>query len=128
MQTLDKQTVELDSSCTCTEEDGSYAEYCFGCWDDSKELYAQMLEDWKRAIDFGAEQVVRIDGRAMTWLRREGYAVVDADKVLDALTINGDFRLVFTLDGAELTCARYSHDEPTGAFFSFSPMVQIKED
>jgi hypothetical protein len=128
MQTLDKQTVELDNSCTCTEDDGSYAPYCLGCWDDSKELYAEMLEDWKKAVDFGDEQVVRIDGRAMTWLRREGYAVVDADKVLDALTINGDFRLVFTLDGAELTCIRYSHDEPTGASFSFSPMVQVEED
>lgn len=127
MQTLDKQTVELDNSCTCTEEDGSYADYCFGCWDDSKELYAEMLEDWKKAVSFSDEQVVRIDGRAMTWLRRDGYAIVDADRVLDALTINSDFRLVFTLDGAELTCIRYSHDEPTGASFSLSAMTQIED-
>lgn len=128
MQTLDKQTVELDSSCVCAEEDGTWAE-CWGCWDDSKELYAEMLEAWKRAISFNeGKQVVRIDGRAMTWLRRDGYAVVEADKVLDALQINGDFRLVFTLEGTDLKCVRYSHDEPVGAYFSFSAMEQPEEE
>ncbi len=127
MQTLDKQTVELDSSCTCTEEDGSYADFCFGCWDDSNELYAQMLEDWKKAIAFNDEQVVRIDGRAMTWLRRDGYALVEADRVLEALKINGDFRLVFTLEGSELKCVRYSHDEPVGAYFTLSAHTRSEE-
>jgi hypothetical protein len=32
----------------------------------------------------------------------------------DALSINGDFRLVFTYEDGEMSAVRYSHDEPTG--------------
>ena len=128
MDTMEKQVVELESNCTCTNEDGSYTEDCFGCYDDSKENLKYLLKDWAEANNFDADkQVVRIHGRAMTWLRSEGYAVVEFDSILDAVKINGDFRLTFTLEGSALSVRRGSHDEPTGAYFTLSVMERPEE-
>ena len=121
METMDKQVVVLTTDCTCTDENGDWIADCFGCYDDEKENLRYLLKDWAKANDFDADKhVVRIDGRAMTWLRRDGYAVVEFDSMLDALTLRGDYTLKFTLEGKTLRCVRYSHDEPTGASFEFS--------
>jgi hypothetical protein len=60
---------------------------------------------------------VRIEGSGMGWQRVSGRAIVDMTDILPALRVNGDYRLVVTLDGGELSAVRSSHDEPCGASF-----------
>lgn len=129
MVITDKQVkIELDSNCTCTDEQGDWAGECFGCWQDNKDFFNELLQEWKTVVGYNENtNVVWIAGTAMGWQRRSGHAVVEADKVLDALSLNGDYRLVFTFDGADLTCARYSHDEPTGASFTLT-MHTVEEE
>lgn len=73
----------------------------------------------------------RIDGRGMTWQRLDRWTVVEATDVLQALVINGDYRLVVTrVEGEdEIRAVRYSHDEPTGASFTIRPanLIEISE-
>jgi hypothetical protein len=64
----------------------------------------------------------------MNWDKVSGEAVVSFDKVLDALKINGDFNLRFKQEGTVLTAIRSSHDEPTGAGFSFTLIKDEDED
>lgn len=63
----------------------------------------------------------RINGRAMGWTRADGFVVVRGEQVIDALKLNGDYRLEFIFESSELAMpvrvVRYSHDEPTGAYF-----------
>lgn len=69
--------------------------------------------------DMGIEYF-HVSGRDMLWTRVSGFIVADRLNVIEALTINGDFRLVFTFtpDAKTFTVVRYSHDEPTGASFT----------
>jgi hypothetical protein len=64
----------------------------------------------------------------MTWEKFSGEAVVPFDKVLDTLKINGDFTLLFKQEGTVLTATRSSHDEPTGAGFTFTLVKDEDED
>lgn len=128
METMDKQVVVLTTDCTCTDEDGGYTPDCYGCYDDEKGNLHYLLKDWAEANNFDADKhAVRVDGKAMLWLRRDGYAIVEFDSLLDALTLRGDYTLTFTLEGASLKCVRTSHDEPTGAFFQFSLTAKEEE-
>lgn len=71
----------------------------------------------------------RINGRNMGWTHAEGFTVVRGENVIDALKINGDYRLEFIFQGTEkampVGVARFSHDEPVGAFFD---IVQATEE
>ena len=71
----------------------------------------------------------RINGRNMGWTHSEGFIVVRGEQVIEALKLNGDFRLEFIFTSSELAMpvkvARFSHDEPTGAFFD---IVQATEE
>lgn len=128
METIDKLVVELNSNCVCEDEDGNFTEDCYGCWIDAKEDFKELMTTWATAQKFDeANQLVLIQGQAMGWQRRSGYAVSDLDSVSEKLFLNGDFRLVFTLDGENLTCVRYSHDEPTGASFTFTTVANDEE-
>lgn len=129
METMDKQVVVLTTDCTCTDEDGDYTPDCYGCYDDEKSNLDYLLKDWAKATEFDADKhVVCIHGRAMTWLRRDGYAVVEYESMLDALTIRGDYTLTFTLEGTSLKVVRTSHDEPTGAYFEVTKVERPVED
>jgi hypothetical protein len=57
----------------------------------------------------------------MGWTRASGNTkpIRGLEETFDALTLNGDYRLVFTLYNGDLSVTRYSHDEPTGASFTF---------
>lgn len=113
--------IEIDSNCTCTDEYGDWAGECFGCWQDNVEIFNELLTEWKTVVGYDEDKhVVWIEGRAMGWQRRSGHTAVVSERVLDALSINGDYRLVFKFDNHSLTCVRYSHDEPTGASFTFT--------
>ena len=120
--------MELSSDCTCEyydDEDNLVpSNDCWGCWDDSATYFnEEFFPEWLKAKGLTAEDTFRIDGYAMGWMRQNGSIDLTADKVLDALALRGDFRLVFTLDGGVLRGMRYSHDEPTGASFVFVPMI-----
>ena len=134
-------TTELSNSCTCMRCDtcethtGDFdecgecgnatiaAEWCDNtCWELIKDdLADNIFPEWLTRN--GSPEYIRIHGRRMGWTNAEGSAVISAEfqDLLNALTINGDWNLRFTLSGDEFTIQRYSHDEPTGASFILSP-------
>lgn len=113
--------IELDSSCTCTDEYGQWAGECFGCWQENLDIFNEMLTEWKTVVGYNDDtNDILIQGTAMGWQRRSGFVVVLPNDITSALHINGDYRLVFTFDNDSLTCVRYSHDEPTGASFTIT--------
>jgi hypothetical protein len=119
MDTMEKHTVELTSDCTCTNEDGTPSNDCFDCWDDSVWLFKDLMNTWRKTV--GVEwDTVRVTGKGMGWQRTSGEAVIPFDEVLELLKINGDFNLRFEREGKVLTATRSSHDEPTGAEFTFT--------
>ena len=46
---MEKQIFELTNSCTCENEDGSYTDDCFGCYNDDKSNVEYLLRDWATA-------------------------------------------------------------------------------
>jgi len=119
MDIMEKHTVELTSDCTCTNEDGTPSNDCFDCWDDSVWLFKDLMNTWRKTV--GVEwDTVRVTGKGMGWQRTSGEAVIPFDEVLELLKINGDFNLRFEREGKVLTATRSSHDEPTGAGFTFT--------
>jgi hypothetical protein len=120
MNTITKQEVVVQSDCTCTNMDETPSDSCYGCYDDAVDNLKYLITEWADA--FGKDFAnVRIDGTGMGWQRESGYAMAPLYRVAEALTIRGDFRITFTLEGKELTATRSSHDEPTGASFTFTP-------
>jgi len=125
--------VELSSSCVCVymdeNDEAQPSDECFGCYSDALEdLGRDVLEPWLDAHEADDGDYVVIDGSNIGWLRKSGKASLQIDKfgsndfqsdLLDVLTFNGDFRLVFRLVGDDLSAIRYSHDEPMGASFVF---------
>lgn len=127
MDTLEKLVVTLQSDCTCSNEDETPASDCFGCWDDSVEYFKEVISTWRERAGIDAD-LVSIEGRGMTWQSLSGHAITNLDTLYKALTINGDFRLTFTLEGETLTATRHSHDEPMGCSFAFTPHTEEDED
>ena len=119
MDTMEKHTVELTSDCTCTNEDDTPSDYCFDCWDDSVWLFKDLMNTWRKTVGVDWD-TVRVTGNGMGWQRKSGEAVIPFDEVLELLKINGDFTLRFKREGKVLTATRSSHDEPTGAGFTFT--------
>jgi hypothetical protein len=126
---------ELNSHCTCTKVDDEGnevldkygepepSENCFGdCWEYAVEdLYESLVKDWLATKGLTAEDTLRVDGSSMGWRHQSGWTTVKAGHLHEALTLNGDFRLRFTLEDGELYAVRYSHDEPVGTGrFTFS--------
>ena len=99
------------------------SEYCYeACYDYKHENWANdLFPQWLASV--GRPDYVKISGTGMGWTRATGYAVVetDWDKVYKALTINGEYRLEFVVEGKDFTVVRYSHDEPMGARFTIKP-------
>ena len=127
MSTLEKQVVVLESDCVCADEDGPDYGECFGCYDDAKDNLKHLINAWVDA--HGKEfSEVRIDGTGMGWQRQSGYVHTELKEIAYALALRGDFRIVFTLENGNLTATRSSHDEPTGAHFTFTPNEDEPED
>lgn len=97
----EEYTIELDN---CAEE-----------WE-----YTDAREEMEVAFEGIGADYVFIEGKGMGWTRASGYIVVPAGKAVDALGLNGEYRIVLTV-GETLSAVRYSHDEPTGASFTFRP-------
>ena len=121
MATLQKQQAEVQSDCICLNEDETPSDSCYGCYDDAVDNLKYLITEWADAQ--GKEfSNVRIDGTGMGWQRESGYAMAPLYRVAEALSIRGDFHIVFTLEDGKLTATRSSHDEPTGgAHFTFTP-------
>ena len=136
----DLVAVAVTNSCVCVavdgegnevlDENGDFVpnEYCWGCFDDMKsDLEAMILDEWITPETAG----IYMSSKAMNWDRRSGFALAepDTDAVIRALSINGDWRIVFKLIGDDLLAVRYSHDEPTGASFAFARLseAQVEE-
>ncbi len=119
--------IELTNACTCNpDEDTVNDGICYGdCFTEQRDYLAEALDAHLAATTLDEAESIRIDCDAIGWQRRAGYAIVEstADGILDALAINGDYRLAFTFsdDYRECHATRYSHDEPTGSgLFTFS--------
>jgi hypothetical protein len=117
--------VTIQSDCTCEvfneEEIPTQSDDCFGCYgDDLMYLRDEVIAKWVEVNGDDASNAVRVEGQSMGWQYLYGYKVVILDDVAESLNLRGDFRIVFTLKGTELTARRWSHDEPTGhAVFTF---------
>lgn len=121
---------ELVDYCTCTkwddetesevlDEDGNPvpAEWCSGCWDDAvSNLAYDIVIPFIKSKGWSEDDLLYIGGSGVGWQSRSGYCIAkaDTDAIVKALSINGDFRLVFTYEDGEMTARRYSHDEPMG--------------
>jgi hypothetical protein len=111
---------ELSNGCSCEEYDedtdtSTPATYCYGCFDDDvANLKAELFEPWLVATGWELDTPIRIQGSGMGWRGQSGYADTTPEKLIDALGLNTEWILRFKFDGADLTCVRYSHDEPMG--------------
>lgn len=85
-------------------------------------------EDAEGEMKFAFERLgadnLFIQAEGMGWTRASAYIVVPVSRAVDALKLNGEYRVVLTVndeDATDLRAVRYSHDEPTGASFTFRP-------
>jgi hypothetical protein len=104
-------------------------DYCDGaCYEYKLEWLSEELDQYLEAN--GNPSTLQVNGSAMGWQRRSGYATCEADykKLLDTLTFSGDWTLRFTFDDKNLHVVRYSHDEPTGASFYVVPAAEEGDD
>lgn len=111
------ETVTLESHCTCEED-------CYGhlCFQDSYSYLEDTLFPEYLARN-NKPEFIKIYGQTIGWQRLSGYAIKEADftELYKTLTLNGDWRLEFSLAGRNLIVNRYSHDEPTGCAFTITP-------
>ncbi len=117
-------SLTLSTECSCLEYDSEKGDYteepakeCYGCYaDDLDNLKLSILEPWLMSNNLWNLDKVIIECPAIGWTNSAAYAIVDADveSLVDVMTIRGDYRIVFTLNGSELSAIRYSHDEPVG--------------
>lgn len=88
------------------------------CHIEQAEQFEEFIQPWLDSLTTGK---VIIKGSNMNWNHVTGWKgteFADAEGVMEALGINSDYTLRFTLAGNTLTCVRSSHDE-LGAFFEF---------
>ncbi|NBV01206.1 MAG: hypothetical protein EBS31_07210 [Burkholderiaceae bacterium] len=123
---------EMTSECTCEvfdeDTDSSYpSAECFGCWDDDKDNFRfAVVNPWLERNGWDDDTLIYVFSGNMNWNRVAGWTNIRASEVIDALTLRGDFRLRYKLDGKQLTCVRSSHDE-MGALFTFSKAEEDAE-
>ncbi len=116
---------EMTSECSCESWDedtdtSSPSSECFGCWDDDKDNFRfAVVNPWLERNGWDDDTLIYVYSGNMNWNRVAGWTNIRASEVLDALTLRGDFRLHYKLEGKQLTCVRSSHDE-LGAMFTFS--------
>jgi hypothetical protein len=130
VQELTEITLTTECFCTVYDEDDNKqpATDCFGCYDDELAYLAEKLGEWLTANEWTDETIIRVQFSGVSWQRVAGYGDITVDDILEFLTLNGDFRIVFTLtpDNKTLTARRYSHDEPMGTgliTFTRSPLT-----
>lgn len=115
-----KLTASVTTDCLCENEDGSPSQECFDCYEWQKEDVFELLGLWRLANDITEDDKILITGTGLGWQRLSGWKETDILNLDSALSLNGDFRIEWYLEGNELTARRWSHDEPTGTgLFNF---------
>ncbi len=84
------------------------------CWHDNAADIVDMAGQWYAAQGGDGYAGVFVVGSGMGWTNSAGRAYVEIGEILEAFTINGDYRLEFTWTDYGLTVRRWSHDEPMG--------------
>jgi hypothetical protein len=123
---------EVTTDCKCTDENEQpITGDCWGwCLEYAEQDVAFLVEEWleRNAVTDDPDEVtVLITTEAMNWDRVSAHAISTADKLIEKLKINGDYRLRFKLQRDELTIVRYSHDEPTGSLFTVGIIVDERQ-
>jgi hypothetical protein len=127
---------QMTNACVCykTDDEGeaildSYGEpepsdYCYGCYDEELDnLEYCVIATWREWNNLDSDSLVRVFGSGMGWTKSSGYGFVKADtkSIIEALSINTEWTLRFSVDDyARLIVIRSSHDE-LGARFEFAP-------
>ena len=122
MNTMEKQTVTVTTDCLCGEGDtDTLTEYCSGeCYEWQKEDVFTLLGEWQLLNNVDEDDTIRINASSVGWQGRSGYKDTDILELHGALSLNGDFKIDWYLEGNELTARRWSHDEPVGTgIFTF---------
>jgi hypothetical protein len=139
---------EITNNCTCTvydelvdgpavDENGDAipSEYCYGCFEEAvDDLHYNVLQDWLGMHSASDDNYLLIMGSNMNWDRVSGFIIARATgkAIVDALSINGDYRLRFVVtqkpDDETFYAIRSSHDE-LGAKFTFEvlPDEQVEK-
>lgn len=115
----------VSTDCLCEEENEAGelvpAQSCDNCYEWQKDDVFELLGEWYLANGIEEDDKILIDGSQMGWMRRDGYKWTNPMELDGALSIDGDFRIEWYLEGNELTARRWSHDEPTGTgLFTFT--------
>ena len=133
---------EITNNCTCTvydelvdgpavDENGDAipSEYCYGCFEESiSDLNDNILPEWLGIHSASEDNYLLICGSNMNWDKVSGVIIARATgkAIVDALSINGDYRLRFTVnqepDNENFYAIRSSHDE-LGAKFTFEVLA-----
>jgi hypothetical protein len=122
MNTINKQTVSVTTDCLCGEGDtDTLTEYCSGeCYEWQKEDVFALLGEWQLLNNVDEDDTIRINASSVGWQGKSGYKDTDILELHGALSLNGDFKIDWYLEGNELTARRWSHDEPVGTgIFTF---------
>jgi len=128
--------VEISTDCTCepyyeSEDDFVPSNVCEGeCYESAVEDFEVcILEEWRILHAIDSHALLRVVGSAMGWTRARGftYAVANAESIVRSLSLrNADYTLYLSFDGEKLTARRTSHDEPTGASFTFEVLTEAE--
>lgn len=126
--------IEITTACNCVEFDEDDNELAASqCWgyeyQESVDYLKEKLGEWLTANEWTDETIIRVQFSGVSWQRVAGYGDITVADIPEFLTLNGEFRIVFTLtpDNKELTARRYSHDEPMGTgliTFTRSPFTR----
>jgi hypothetical protein len=124
---ISSASITTDCLCSAVDDDGEGlldengeaipADNCREgeCWEWQADDLDSYLQDWLADNDSDKETEVFISCDSQRWTRTGFKALVKAEKILSALSLNGDFRLEFRIDKfGVLDVTRYSHDENTG--------------
>ena len=143
-------SVSVSTDCTCPADEltvnysGELSEnreevVCHGfCYYDARDDLQNLLDSLTPSLVGQNAFIVKYLN--VTWQGRDGEVILpfdsfshlhnllDAEKFLEPLRINGEYRLVIELyDDNSMLVVRYSHDEPTGACFTFIPTTASEE-
>jgi hypothetical protein len=125
---LEKLTASVTTDCLCENEDGTPQEYCDNCYEWQKEDVFELLGQWYLLNGIDENDPILIEGKGMTWQRLDGYKWTTPMELDGALSLDGDFRIEWYLEGNELTARRWSHDEPTGTgLFTFTHYLECEK-
>jgi hypothetical protein len=119
---IEKQTVSVTTDCLCENEDGTPQTECYGdCYEWQKEDVFMLLGEWQLLNKVEEDDPILIEVDKIGWQNASAYKWTTMLELDRALSLNGDFRIEWYLEGNDLTARRWSHDEPVGTgLFTFT--------